>query len=101
MDYGEEHTLWITMGTLDPFVFDPTTWMIQPQQRDSQLFLESKAEYTDALAHLPHLPSFGTYRPDPCHPTIPFESLTPWDQVDSISNHVNEQHKPNSTDSET
>jgi len=102
MDYGAEHTLWIPLGTMDQF--DPALFC-QPD-RDSQIFLEAKAEYTDALANMPHLPSFGTYRTDPCHPTIPFVSLTPWDQVDSISNHVKHkvdvnppQPKPPTTDS--
>eukprot|EP00996_Jenningsia_fusiforme_P003446 NODE_4244_length_838_cov_47.643853_g3918_i0.p1 GENE.NODE_4244_length_838_cov_47.643853_g3918_i0~~NODE_4244_length_838_cov_47.643853_g3918_i0.p1 ORF type:complete len:221 (-),score=52.15 NODE_4244_length_838_cov_47.643853_g3918_i0:176-745(-) len=89
MDYGEEHTLWIPMGTIERF--DPA--LVQADAtRHSNIYMESKAEYADALDELPKLRCFGTYRPDPCQDK-PFESLPTWEETGSIAQFVQEQQQ--------
>jgi hypothetical protein len=90
MDYNEENTLWIPLGTMDNVDIDD----IMDASRDSQIFLESKAKFTDALNNLPHLTSFGTYRPDPCQP-VPFEKLKPWEEDGNIASFVTGTTKNN------
>eukprot|EP00559_Dactyliosolen_fragilissimus_P003522 CAMPEP_0184861834 /NCGR_PEP_ID=MMETSP0580-20130426/6432_1 /TAXON_ID=1118495 /ORGANISM="Dactyliosolen fragilissimus" /LENGTH=248 /DNA_ID=CAMNT_0027359475 /DNA_START=162 /DNA_END=908 /DNA_ORIENTATION=- len=87
MDYDEEHTLWVPIGTIDNF--DHEKYL--NKQRDSQIYLESKADYGEALGQLPFLNTFGTYRPDPVshiENNISFDSLKRWDEVDNIADFV-------------
>jgi len=64
MDYQEEHTVWISLGSLRKL---PDNWAIT-KVRDCQTFLESKCSWEDDIQALPHLASYGIFKPDPCRP---------------------------------
>ena len=69
MDYGDENTLWLTLG-----VFDDPTPLIQGAPRDANIFRDSAAPWLARLTALPHYDFFGSYRNDAAGPC----GGTPW-----------------------
>lgn len=90
MDYGEKHTLWMAMGTLDDNNETPSLCAA----RDCHLYVkpENKRQ-EDMIATLPHYPDFGSYRPDPCQPAASWRDLPTWQQVDRMATFVREQQE--------
>ena len=60
------------MGTLFQLIFSFNNLQVYKRQlkkrcfRDCQTFLESKCSWGDDIQALPHLPSYGIFKPDPC-----------------------------------
>ena len=87
MDYGEDFTLWMPLGTISRF--DPDLLAVaseaastEDKARDSHIFHENRAIWADTLrtGPMPRLAVFGTYRPDPCQPK-PFTELKHWTET--------------------
>jgi hypothetical protein len=96
MDYGEQNTLWVPIGTLSGF---GSSWL-DPTKRDCQIFCEEKSTLMDPLQELPQLESFGTYRLDPCCGKS-FDQLKSWKESETLqnitaSNNINDDDKQDS-----
>jgi hypothetical protein len=63
MDYGEEHTVWLALGSLARL---PDGWLVPG--RDCQTFLEHRVVWGAAALAMEHREGWGLYRVDPCRP---------------------------------
>ena len=118
MDYMEEHTLWVAMGTLlmdnnddnnDNENKNSVTAAIPVTlcaARDCHIYVNKRAkkQQEDIFAKvLPYYPDFGTYRPDPCQPITTttnttatgtsWRDLPTWRQVDTIASFVKKEQE--------
>jgi hypothetical protein len=86
MDYGEEHTVWMAMGSIP----DGSVLPELDPGRDSHIYCQNAASFGKDLEQLPHLNEFGTYRPDPCQP-LPWQEIKPWQEDETIAKYVQDQ----------